>query len=678
MSQKRYFNEIKIGTCYYPEHWDEKLWTEDLQRMLAVGIKTVRVAEFAWTIFEPSEGRYSFDFFDRFLNVALENQMKVIFCTPTATPPAWLTQKYPEVLNCDIDGHPYEHGCRRHYNYNSPKYQELSAKITEQLAKHYRQHPAIVGWQIDNEINCELDVFYSESDDIAFREYVRDKYGSLDELNRAWGTVFWNQTYTEWQQVHIPRRVVHDSVNPHRVLDYIRFISESACRFVNMQSEILRQYIRPEVYITTNGMFGHMNNHKMTKDSLDIYMYDSYPNMANMLSVPSVTDDLKDRKWSRHLARVRSISPIFGIMEQQSGAGGWNTRMEAPSPKPGQITLWAMQSIAHGADYVSFFRWRTSIMGTEIYWHGILDYSGRDNWRLAEIGDIYKKTQTIGAVAGGIYQAKFAVLEDYDNLFDSDVDCWHRRIMKASEKGIFNAAQKTHTPMDYIYFYEGMTAEALLCYPIVFYPHGVILTDEISALLTDYVAAGGILVLGCRTGYKDITGKCVMDKLPGKLQTLSGADVVDYTLIGNGEYPKVLWQGKEMPASIFNDVLEPLDDAVVEGVYEGNYYAGEAGLIRRSYGKGQVYYFGGVFDETAATIFLENLDIANPHGDVLELPECCELAVRENEQGKFFFVLNYSADAVQVKIKKKMTDLYTGEIIEGDVDLKAYGTMVLK
>ena len=368
---------LKLGVCYYPEHWSKEMWREDLERMADVGIEVIRIAEFAWTKIEPQEGRFDYTFFDEFLDLVEETEMKVIFCTPTATPPVWLTEKYPEALNADVDGSPF-YGPRRHYNYNSFIYQKLSGRITEMVAAHYGIRKCIIGWQIDNELNCEKNVFYSESDSAAFRTFLQEKYGTLDVLNEAWGTVFWNQTYTDWEQVYVPRKCYHDTVNPHQELDYIRFISDSVRKFCRMQSEIIRKYQKPGDFITTNGMFGNLDNHQMTAESLDFYTYDSYPNFAYCLDRYSENkSDLKDRKWSRNLAEVRSVSPIFGIMEQQSGANGWNSRMEAPTPRPGQMTLWTMQSIAHGADFISYFRWRTCTFGTEMYWHGILYYSGR-------------------------------------------------------------------------------------------------------------------------------------------------------------------------------------------------------------------------------------------------------------------------------------------------------------
>jgi beta-galactosidase len=217
------------------------------------------------------------------------------------------------------------------------------------------------------------------------------------------------------------------------VLDYLRFISVSTRKFAKMQADIIRKYLKPGDFITTNGLFGNLDNHQMTKESLDFMTYDSYPNFAYCLDDYNEKDLLKDRKWSRNLTETRSTSPIFGIMEQQSGANGWNTRMEAPTPRPGQLTLWTMQSIAHGADYVSYFRWRTCTFGTEIYWHGILDYSSRENRRIREVREVNRKLNTMQEVAGARFAAKVAILKDYDNIWDAQVDKWHERVENLKE-----------------------------------------------------------------------------------------------------------------------------------------------------------------------------------------------------------------------------------------------------
>jgi beta-galactosidase len=671
-------DKIHLGVCYYPEHWDRSLWHDDLLRMKKNGIMAVRIAEFAWSKFEHTEGVFSFDFFDNFMEIAKAVDMSVIFCTPTATPPAWLTSEYPEVLNSRMDGTLYRHGGRRHYNYNSPVYQNFTGRIVEKIAEHYGPHPNIIGWQIDNELNCQTDEFYSESDTVAFREFIKAKYKTLDSLNDAWGTVFWNQTYTEWSQVDVPRPVINDAVNPHRVLDYIRFVSESANSFAKLQSNIIRKYLKDNDFITTNGMFSSVDYHRLTRESLNFFTYDSYPNhVYEFDKYQKDLTDLYDRKWSRNLTEVRSISKKFGVMEQQSGANGWNTRMVSPSPRPGQMTLWTMQSIAHGADYVSYFRWRTCTIGTEIYWHGILDYSNRDNGRLAELGDIYKKVQTITGVAGTQYEPAFGVLKDYDNIWDARIDLWHDKVYRESEAGIFQAAQLTHTPMDYVYLNEFTTVGDLKKYPVLFYPHAVILTKERTETLETYVREGGVLILGARTGYKDIYGRCTMKRLPGLLRNLSGADVVEYTFVAPDEDKVFMkWDDMEFEVPVFNDILEPLGNAKVLGRYMNSYYADRGALIYNEYGKGKVFYFGGIFDRKAASVFLQKTGIAEPYRDIMEAPECCEIAMRKGEGRKYLFVLNFSKNSVFINLKKEVEAVYTGKKVSGKLELVPYGTEV--
>ncbi len=670
--------DVMLGTCYYPEHWNPDLWEEDLKRMWEAGIRVIRIAEFAWNKVEPKEGEYTFEFFDTFLEKVAGTGMKVIFCTPTATPPAWLTEKYPEVLNVTKEGVRYRHGARRHYNYNSPVYKKFAADITEKFASHYAQHPSIIGWQIDNELNCETAEFYSESDTVAFREFLREKYSTIEKLNEAWGTVFWNQTYTDWEEVYVPQKTISDSTNPHRVLDYIRFVSDSACRFAKMQADIIRKYMKADDFVTTNGIFGNLDNHRMKEESLDFITYDSYPNFAYCLDDYDENDPLKDRKWSRNLTETRSISRIFGIMEQQSGANGWNTRMEAPTPRPGQMTLWTMQSIAHGADYVSYFRWRTCTVGTEIYWHGILDYSGRENRRLREVREIAKMVSGMQGIAGAVYEARIGMLQDYDNIWDAQLDKWHERVDRVSRKNIYAAAQLAHAPVDIIYMREGMTAEELQRYEVLFYPHASIMTEERAAVLEEYVKAGGKLVMGCRTGYKDRNGRCIMEKLPGLVSKLTGTDIPEYSFVAPDEGAVYVdWEGECVEAAVFNDILAPIPDgAEVLGTYKSSYYAGEPALIRNHFGEGEAYYFGGAFTLDTAAVFLRKLGVDEPYRNIVEASENCEISVRRKEGCGYLFLLNYAPSESVVQIKTPLRNLLTGEMENGNVEIEKYGVKV--
>lgn len=671
---------ISLGTCYYPEHWDKTLWEEDLKRMKQIGIETIRIAEFAWSKVEPTEGSFTFDFFDEFLDLAERLEMQVIIGTPTATPPAWLTEKYPDALNARKDGVLFRHGMRRHYNYNSENYKRLSSIIVEKFAQHYGQRKCVVGWQIDNEINCEIAEFYSDSDDRAFVLFLKDKYKTLDDLNDAWGTVFWNQTYTAWSQVHIPRITVQGTVNPHQTLDYYRFISDSACKWALMQADIIRKYKKEDDFITTNGIFGHLDYQRMKDESLDFITYDSYPNFAYILDAYNKSEDFfRDRAWSYNLTETRAISPVFGIMEQQSGANGWNTGMAAPTPRPGQITLWTMQSVAHGADYISYFRWRTATFGTEMYWHGILDYSGRDNRRLREIREISAKMQKMSEISGSSYYAKVAVLKDYDNIFDAELDVWHKSVEEQSQHAIFNASQKTHTPIDFVYLSEAL-ADKLSNYDLVIYPHMTIVNEKYIPVLEQYVKNGGRLLIGCRSGYKDITGKCIMEKLPGKLKKLTGCDIPEYTCISPDiERVRVKWGDDSFEASVFADqLISESDSATVIACYEDDYYEGCGALTCNKIGDGEVYYYGSAFSEEAIKVFFDKCGVLDPFRDWFELPQSLELAVREKDGVHYAFILNYQNRSESFIVKKECYDVLGREPLQGTVELGPYGTRILK
>ncbi|MDF9839164.1 MULTISPECIES: beta-galactosidase [unclassified Paenibacillus] len=676
--------KFELGVCYYPEHWPEEMWDDDYRRMVETGFTIVRMGEFAWSIFEPEEGRFQFGLFDKAIDLAHSHGLKVILGTPTATPPAWLTEKYPEVLNVTQEGVTLQHGMRRHYNYSSPKYRELCARIVTQMAERYSSHPGVAGWQIDNELNCEINVFYSESDHTAFREWLQRKYGTLDKLNEAWGTVFWNQSYTSWSQVFLPRPTpVPGQPNPHQALDEKRFISDNSISFAKVQADILREKA-PGQWVTTNGLFGHLDSHELSDEMLDFFSYDSYPQFSSISNDLNERNPLADRSWSLSLSVVRSISPNYCIMEQQSGPGGWVNRMDMPSPKPGQMRLWTYQSIAHGADMVLYFRWRTATMGNEIYWHGINDYHNLPNRRVREAAEIGKELGAAGkTIIGTTAKASIAIVRDYDNEWDGEYDIWHGPFMWQSNKEWFKALQHKHIPTDIVYIRSKTTAEELSRYEVLVYPHPAIMTDETAALLDEYVQQGGKLIFGCRTGYKDSRGHCYMRAFPGAAKELCGITVEEFTMVKGRRLPTTIkWaHGSDelTGADSFNDILHVEADTVeVMGTYASDYYAGKPAVTRNKRGLGEVWYYGAVFNEEAAVRIIDSLELASPAAGWLELPAEVELQIRSSESASLTFLLNYNELPVEILLKEARTDLLTGRILEGKFIMDGFGVLVLQ
>lgn len=679
MAKSIQMEELTLGVCYYPEHWPEELWEDDFRRMREMNISVIRMAEFAWAMLEPKEGVYDFSFFTRVMDLAHQYGLKVILGTPTATPPAWLTHKYPEVLNAHQNGELIKHGMRRHYNYSSPKYRELCGLIVRKMVSAYKDHPTVIGWQIDNEFNCEKNVFYAEADHAAFRVWLKQKYETLDNLNKAWGTVFWSQTYTAWEQLHLSQT---ESPNPHLALDEKRFISDNVISFAKLQADIIRE-LAPQHWVTTNGLFGHLDSHELTDELLDFFSYDSYPQFSTVFP-GNDENSLKDRGWSMSLSNVRSISPNFCVMEQQSGPGGWVDRIEMGSPRPGQIRLWSYQSVLHGTDLLVYFRWRTATMGTEIYWHGINDYHNQPNRRVREVAQVGGEFEKIGAlIAGTKYQAEVAIMQDYDNLWDGEMDKWHGPLQWQSKGSWYKQLQYRHIPADLLTLRSNTTLEDLSKYKVIVYPHAAIMTDETAGLLTRYVEQGGKLFFGARTGYKNPTGQCYMRPFPGPVAELCGITVEDFTLIkGTIQAAELKWEGR-VPSGTktvaFNEVLSVQNpEAEVIAHYASEYYKGEPALTRRAVGKGEVWYYGAAYSEPVVDAILDELRVSTPIADWLEVPAAVELGIRSSEDASYAFLLNYSDQPATLQVKRAAKDLLTGEILENEVEMPAYGVMILE
>lgn len=316
-------------------------------------------------------------------------------------------------------------------------------------------------------------------------------------------------------------------------------------------------------------------------------------------------------------------------------------------------------------------------MGTEIYWHGILDYDNRDNRKLAEVQDFYRKLKRIDAVCGAENVAAFALIKDYDNEWDTEVDTWHRRVAEQSEKEIFIASELYHTPYDIVYLQEDSQVCDLSRYPAVIYPHPTIMDEKMARLLKEYVEQGGILVIGCRSGYKDRNGKCVMLPQPGLLQEITGSDVRDFTFVSPAE--EAVWAsggGKKIEMPLFNDILEPLEGAEILAVYENSYYAEKAAVTENKLGKGKALHFGSTFSRNNLSWLFEYLGIKEPFAYLIDAPETLEVVLREKDGKQYLFVLNFQPEEVSFVLKKEMRLLYTGETLQGEQALPAYGTAV--
>jgi beta-galactosidase len=367
-----------LGVCYYPEHWPESHWTEDAARMAGLGLTHVRIGEFAWSRLEPKRGAYEFDWLRRAIDTLHGAGLKVVLGTPTATPPKWLVDEMPDMLPVGADGSVRGFGSRRHYDFSHDGYLEESKRITLALAKAFGQHPGICAWQTDNEYDCHnTTLSYSAAARTGFQQWLQRKYQSPDALNRAWGTVFWSMEISEFSEVELPNLTVTEA-NPAHVMDFRRYASDMVVRFNKAQADIIRAH-SPGRDVIHNFMGRTLAfDHFAVGADLDISSWDSYP--LGFLEDRSDQDDAWKRQFARagdpdfqafHHDLYRATSKgRWWVMEQQPGPVNWAPHN--PAPRDGMVRLWSWEAFAHGAETVSYFRWRQAPFAQEQMHAGLL------------------------------------------------------------------------------------------------------------------------------------------------------------------------------------------------------------------------------------------------------------------------------------------------------------------
>ncbi len=374
---------MKLGCCYFPEHWPEEMWADDARRMAEIGLSLVRVGEFAWRRIEPEPGIFDWGWLDRAIEVLHGAGLRVMLCTPTATPPKWLVDQMPDMVAIDEEGRTRGFGSRRHYCFSHTGYREESRRITAAVAQRYGGHPAIAAWQTDNEYGCHDTVLgFSAAAAARFRIWLKERYGDIGALNTAWGNVFWSMEYRSFAEVDPPHLTVTEA-NPAHWLDYRRFASDEVVSFNREQVDILREK-SPGRDITHNfmGFFTEFDHHDVGRD-LDVATWDSYP--LGFLEQFWFSDDEKQAYLRQghpdiaafHHDLYRGCSNgRWGVMEQQPGPVNW-ARFN-PAPLPGMVALWTLEAFAHGAEFTAYFRWRQAPFAQEQMHAGMLRPDGSD------------------------------------------------------------------------------------------------------------------------------------------------------------------------------------------------------------------------------------------------------------------------------------------------------------
>jgi beta-galactosidase len=627
----------RLGVAYYPEHWPRARWERDADLMTAAGLEVVRIAEFAWARLEPSQGRFELDWLDDAIGVLAGRGLEVILGTPTAAPPIWLVERHPEILPIHPGGRRHGFGHRRHYCPNQPAFHAAADAIVRALGERYGSDTRIVAWQIDNELGgrcvCERCV-------ACFRDWLRERYGSIANLNESWGTIFWSQTYTDWSQIEAPDVTPASqpdgfrpqAPSPSLALDYRRFMSNSYVAFLQRQVGALRSVARPEQEITHNLMgfkFPEIDYHALAAE-VDVVSWDNYPVLdpSARWSSPALAADTM-----RGLKRA----PVW-VLEQQVGPIGWEM---VRTPHRGQLRLLTYQAIAHGAELVGYFRWRTARFGAEQHWYGILDPHGEPGGRYGVVKELATELRDARDVlAGATVAADAAIVHDYDSRFALQAQPTNPSL------GYEETIQRHYEGLARLGFGIDVVSPTadLSQYRLVVAPNLYVVDEGIAERLRLFVEQGGTLVLAPRAGVKDRCNVVPERPLPAWLDELAGVEVVDFASSLTGATAR--FTGVDgRPDGVFEGWWEQIEprSAVATAVYEEGDFAETPAIAAHAVGAGRAVYVAGAGN--VPTLFALYRSLAAEAGlEPFELPEGVELVPLRRADGVRLSVLLNHAD----------------------------------
>ncbi len=655
-------NAILLGTDWYPEQWPESRWEDDLRLMEAAHIKVVRLAEFAWSAMEPSEGQYDFDWLERAVNLAAKHHIVSVLGTPTAGPPAWLTQKYPDTLRIDENGQRVTHGSRAHGSVNSPRYRELCRKIAEQMALRFGHNPAVVGWQVDNEYGY-ANMSYDDNTRQLFQNWLKAKYQTLEQLNTHWTTAYWSQTYDNWSEIPIPS--ANADHNPGLRLDWKRFVTNTWNDYQKNQIEVIRPHADARQFITGNFMgFFDGFDHYVLSQPLTFASWDDYVGSGHVdPGYNGLTHDLT-RGFKQQ---------DFWVIETQPGAVNWAAVNNFLNR--GEVRAMAWQAIGHGADEIGYWQWRSALNGQEEYHGTLVGPDGTPVPLYEEVSQIGREFEKVASyLAGAQPVSQVALLHDYDSHWAIE---FQKHTQKYDQvellKSYYHALQKRVQSVDVVNPYA-----ELMHYKLVVAPDLNLIPEDLAKHLLDYAQNGGHLVLGPRSGMKDQFNALLPQRQPGFLVDALGGRVEQYYALekdfpvsgiwGSGEVK--IW-AEQLKASAANA------EVLMKYGKSNGWLDDQPAVITRPCGKGRITYVGAILDEklmsAAADWMVRDSGVAPALGPV---PDGVEVCRRSAGAKSVFVLINFAQHKSSVKLPSPMKFLLSDG--QGDtLELPQYGVAVL-
>lgn len=625
---------IHFGVDYYPEHWPKERWETDAKLMQEMGVQVVRMAEFSWFKMEPSEGEFHFEWLEEAVALLDKYGIKSILGTPTAAPPAWIIEKNPEIQPIDRQGRRRHFGGRHHDCQSNAVYRAHIKRFVNAFSKRFANNPGVIGWQIDNELgNSHGDLCMCNSCKALFQKWLAKKYGTVERLNDAWGTAFWSQGYNSFSQVGTPLLTAVGE-NPSAMLDWKCYCSDLIVNFAKWQAKIIRANC-PNHFITHNFMcFDNKVNYYDLGKFMDFVSNDIYP-AGHWQKQPHQPEN----ELAASHDVIRSYKKkSFWMMEQQSGMAGWEIMGRAL--EPGQMLAWAMQSVAHGADAVVFFRWRTCAMGTEQYWHGILGHSGNPGRIYNEAKELtHKFAKYMEEFEGAMPNPEVAIVHSFRQNYAFDIQPNHPQLRYVEQlQKYYKVFYDKKIPVDFVQDTDDFSK-----YKLVIAPLQYLMTPKLEQHYMDYVANSGNLVLTMRTGVKDATNLCMTDReLPGRLGELCGIEVPEYDCLLETT-GGVLYGKRDYVIEKWCDIIE-LKGASQIAEYSTGFYKQTPAITENAYQNGIAWYVGTEpgeeLMEDLVAYFVEKSNVVT----LGTAADGVEMMTRENEDQIWLFVINHTND----------------------------------
>jgi len=633
---------IVYGGDYNPEQWPRETWAEDMRLMREAGVNRVSVGIFSWALFEPEEGRYEFDWFDEVLDLLHQNGIEACLATPTASPPPWFAATYPEAVMVDAEGRQLTHGSRQGFDPSSDVYLAKALAIARKVAERYADHPAVALWHIHNEYGCHNARSYTKAATAKFRTWLRERYGDLDGLNAAWGTAFWSQAYSAWDQVYAPLPTP-TIPNPGQVLDWKRFSSWQLVQNYRAEAAVIREY--SDKPMTTNFMTG-------SHPEVDLWEF------SGAVDVVSTDHYLAGEDADAHVnlgfaadyARSLGAGKPWILMEHSTSAVNWQGRNRAKAPR--EMLRNSFSHFARGADAIMFFQWRASRQGAEKWHSGMVPHAGTDSKIWREVCELGARLGELAEVEGSRVDAATAILWDFSNAWAQEHEA--RPTNEFTAQGIFDAYYAA-------LWRAGITADVaepegdLSKYKFVVVPAVYLLSREGAANLRRFVDGGGTVLVTPYSGIADETDTVYLGGYPGAFRDVVGVRSEEFYPLMGGRVE--LASGGH--GTIWSEAAEPAGAEVRDTYADGT----PAWLVNR-FGEGTAHYLTTFPDDATLDRIVAAAAADAGVAPVAEAPLGVEVVRRAHEDGRsWLFCINHTDADATVKAADALIDVPAGEVV---------------